>query len=90
MKTGDKVVCVDDRYGPPSRAVGRQFAEAGRVYVIRGTVTHLGTFGIYLVGLVNPIHFMSGLEYPFDPARFRLLDELKAQSAAKKSNAVAV
>jgi len=75
MKPGDKVICVDDKF--PDWVIR---ANVGGVTHDRG---RRPSQVILLIGLNNPISEASGQEFGFQPKRFRLLEELKAEAAAR-------
>lgn len=88
FQTNDKVVCVDDA---PARGNNRHRGaplpiEKGVVYVVRGmeTLARTGTTVVYLVGIYFPKN-RDGLEYGFEPNRFRKLSDIRAENAAKRA-----
>lgn len=95
MKTGDKVVCVDDEFPQWVRNLYTALPVEGQVYVIRsvtGGVTHEGgrrpSDVILLVGVINPVGKASGQELGFQPKRFRPLEELNRRNRCGKEDEV--
>lgn len=91
MKPGDKVVCVNDVFRPVGeRPNFTELPKKGRVYVIREVgVDDYDEAGVWLVGIYGDFH-PSGREYGFSANRFRLLDELRAESAARSERKAGV
>lgn len=86
MKSGDKVVCVDDSF--PSRAfyLFTSMPVKNKVYIIRdfdASWTEPNIYLIWLIGISGTTHPRTGREEAFKAARFRLLDELKEESRNK-------
>jgi len=92
MSPGDKVVCVDSLFPSWVLALYTALPIEGEQYVVRASVGGV-TYDsgkrkpsgvILLVGLINPIGEASGQELGFQPRRFRLLEELKAEARKEK------
>lgn len=85
MKAGDKVVCVDDSPCKCGLCGGIKFPSAkNQVSVIRKNGQMAGIECIWLIGITVPhgTHSDAGI----NPARFRLLDELKQDSAQRQTS----
>lgn len=81
MKTGQKVICVDDSM--PPLEVFQHFdywIQKDNVYVIRGTRMWYGKLSLLLEGLNNPLMYnpeiMAKCEPGYSAERFRLLNPL--------------
>jgi len=81
--TGQKVVCIDDKFPPEIAALLTALPEEGKVYVVRGTSVGVspaleeGEIAVYLIGLQNPCSSTPPhRERGFRCERFRPLDEL--------------
>lgn len=79
MKTGQKVICVDDSM--PPLEVFQHFdywIQKDRVYVIRGTRMWYGKLSLLLEGLNNPLMYnpeiLGKCEPGYSAERFRLLN----------------
>lgn len=87
----DKVVLIDDKWNCPQ--FYRSHPILGRVYVIRDMKVALSfstlrkELGFLLVGVINDIS-PDGTEWGFDSRRFRKLDEIKAENAAKNCDKI--
>jgi len=87
FSTGDKCVCIDDRFDPRLASLYTQFPKKDSVYVIREVRLGIrpdcktGDVSLLLVGIVNPsANSRSGLERGFSADRFRPLDEMKSRN----------
>lgn len=87
MKTGDKVVCVDDAL--PDWAIPLCSARIvnGKTYCVRSVGEWHGEFAVRVVGITCAFH-QSGQECGFQPFRFRLLDELKTEASTNRKECV--
>lgn len=85
MKTGDKVVCVDDHWSncwSDPRPWFSSLPIAGKVYVVSGfTLAPNGKTGVTLVGITG-VPYSNGNPAGFYPHRFRLLDEVRREEIA--------
>jgi hypothetical protein len=89
--TGQKVVCVDDRFPLGIQKFYSALPKKDVVYVVRGTTVGVGLDGtegeicVYLIGLVNPCSSKPPhRERGFKADRFRPLDELKDRNVEQK------
>ena len=85
MKPGDKVICVDDTdYTQPDAY--SEVPVKGRVYVIRQVRLAYRNQGLslLLIGITGSFYTVSGTEAGFLARRFRLLDELRAESRQRQ------
>lgn len=80
--TGQKVVCIDDKFTPHVLEYLIALPVEGKVYVVRGLAPGLNCEGgpdiaVYLVGLRNPLSNVAPFrERGFHCERFRPLDEV--------------
>ena len=86
MITGQKVICVDDRFPPGTTALYTALPVKDRVYVVRNVIIGVnwkaepGEVCIYLVGINNPRSTAPPFpERGFNSERFRPLEEQQAQ-----------
>jgi hypothetical protein len=83
MKTGDKVVCVDD--GPCKQCGVPVDIVRGSVYVVlRCDYWNRAIPYVALVGAFTGCHGGDAWKNCFHVRRFRLLDELKAEAGLKQ------
>ncbi len=82
--TGQKVVCIDDKFPLDILQYYVALPKEGVVYVVRGTTVGIspdgqeGEIAVYLIGLNNPKSSKPPFrERGFKAERFRPLDELK-------------
>lgn len=90
MTVGSKVVCIDDKFPLGIEKFYTALPKAGVVYVIREMSVGVSLQGeegeicVLLVGLNNPRSSTPPFpERGFKAERFRPLDELKQENAAK-------
>jgi hypothetical protein len=95
--TGQKVVCVDDRFPLGIEKFYTALPKKDVVYVVRGTTVGIGLDGsegeicVYLVGLVNPKSNKAPFrERGFKAERFRPLDELEVSDVEQEPEAIGV
>src|SRR6478609_1391133 len=95
--TGQKVVCVDDRFPLGIAKFYSALPKKDVVYVVRGTTVGIGLDGtegeicVYLVGLVNPCSKTPPhRERGFKAERFRPLDELEDITVEQEPEQVSV
>jgi len=86
MKSGQKVVCVDDKVSPRIRALYTHWIKKGTTYLVRDVMLAQnakgawGEVGITLAGLINPTQTVAPFqELSFNSERFRPLEEKPAQ-----------
>lgn len=94
MKTGDKVVCVDDNFGEDQEVLPEIFNEIpvkGQVYVIREVTTSAATMKpkLLLIGIVGKISRW-GVEFGWMAWRFRKLDEMKEEARLRRVNTTVI
>jgi hypothetical protein len=88
FSTGQKVVCVDDKFPAWVKKLYTALPVEGVTYVVRGSTVGVsfspafseGEICVYLIGLVNPKSFKAPFrEFGFKAERFRPLDELQGR-----------
>jgi hypothetical protein len=92
FNTGQKVVCVDDRFPDSVLTIYQQLPTKNQVYVVRATRAGVNADSLLmdhrrviqqsllLCGITNPTNNL-GVEYGFNSERFRALEEM--QESAK-------
>ena len=95
--TGQKVVCVDDRFPLGIQKFYTALPKKDVVYVVRGTTVGVGLDGtegeicVYLVGLVNPCsNTPPHRERGFKAERFRPLEELETREVEEEPEEIGV
>jgi len=95
--TGQKVVCVDDRFPLGIQKFYTALPKKDVVYVVRGTTVGVGLDGtegeicVYLVGLVNPCsNTPPHRERGFKAERFRPLEELDTREVEEEPEEIGV
>ena len=95
--TGQKVVCVDDRFPLGIQKFYTALPKKDVVYVVRGTTVGVGLDGtegeicVYLVGLVNPCsNTPPHRERGFKAERFRPLEELDTREVEQEPEEIGV
>lgn len=95
MMTGQKVVCVDDKFPPAVQACYTALPVKDKVYVIRNVLLGVnwkaepGEVCLYLVGLSNPKSEAPPFpERGFNSERFRPLDELQQRESSTVVEAI--
>ena len=90
--TGQKVVCVDDKFPLGIEKFYSALPTKDVVYVVRGTTVGIGfdmaegEICVYLIGLVNPCSSVPPhRERGFKAERFRPLDELQRRNTERES-----
>jgi hypothetical protein len=99
FQVNDKVVCVDDKKGHGSLegyyAFPAGFVVKGVVYVVadffiqptsdRGVLHNVRVTGVPCVAVRGNSAYQAGTDVGWAPYRFRKLDEVKAENAAKRA-----
>ncbi len=80
MKTGDKVICINDNFPPHCFDKYSELPLKGRVYVVRDSKEWMGQLGIWLIGISGVHNTTWNDETGFCAWRFRLLSEMKQEA----------
>lgn len=97
--TGQKVVCIDDKFDTTVANLYVALPEEGKTYVIRGSAPGVpldnlndqgGAIAVYLEGLHNPCSKAPPhREFGFKEERFRPLEELTTEEILNQSQEIA-